>query len=183
MVIRIQLQTPQPPLRLPRPRPPLWPAPHQRTDRHRTASHLPRPRRGPGGSAKAPTALTLPSSSMGCRMTAATSPPTNPCPYTVLPTRTGSPAAGPGGRIWAPSMQRLKAAVELQRQSPTAVVRRWRRSEKGRSRRGRQNLAKSCKTLALSSISPAFSGANARVRVRTNVRANEFPPAELHSGC
>jgi hypothetical protein len=122
-------------------------------------------------------------SSMGCRTTAATSPPTNPCPYSVLPTRTGSPSAGPGGRLRAPSMQWPKAAVELQRQSPAAMVRRWRRSEKGRSQRGRQNLAKSCKTLALSSISLAFSGATARVRVRTNVRANEFPSSELHSGC
>jgi hypothetical protein len=60
-------------------------------------------------------------------------------------------------------MQWLKAAVELQRQSPASVVRRWRRSEKGRSRRGKQNLAKFCKTLALFSIPLAFSGATARV--------------------
>ena len=104
-------------------------------------------------------------------------------PVLAPPTRTGSPAGGPGGRLRAPSMQWLKAAVELQRPSPAAMVRRWRRSEKGRSRRGKQNLANSCKTLALFSISLAFSGATARVRARTNVRANEFPSAELHSGC
>jgi hypothetical protein len=182
MVIRFQLQTSQSPLRFILPHPPLWPAPHQRTDRHRTVSHLPCPRRGPGGSAKARTASTV-LQLYGLQDDRGESPPTNPCPYSVLPTRTGSPAGGPGGRLRAPSMKWLKAAVELQRQSPAAVVRRWRRSEKGGSRRGKQNLANSCKAFALFSIPLAFSGATARVRARTNGRANEFPPAELHSGC
>ena len=80
-------------------------------------------------------------------------------------------------------MQWLKAAVDLQRQSPATVVRRWRRSEKGRNRCVMQDLANTCKTIRPILLSLAFSGAAARVRALGNVRANECSSAELHSGC